>query len=1291
MSVFRQSSSLLLYLLAAIVIFIAVAFSLLRLAIPYADDFRRQIQATISKTVGREVRIDEIDASWRHFKPRIELAGVTIALADERTVEFGKVSLGIDLIGSVVEQRLVSNEIRLASFELFVTEGLDGRFSLAGLSATEKRADTEQYKTLLSWVSRQQQVVIENGTVYFTSEKRPELLRVFSRLGVYIVNSDRQQQLSMQVDLPSVFGGKIELVTNFNGLPLLQGDWVTDSYLSASNISFAGLAAELAGDESGKEKIKGGNLNFELWASIGSDQSIDGRGHMTLKNLRLDANPSSQSGGEIIFSQASADFAVQKIQQEWAMAFAPLRIARAGASEQLFDLQLLYNDDIENRSLLVKTGGFRLNGVLDLVRSSPFISAAQLAQLEKFRVRGDVTESLVRWRPRGEAALSAYAAFENLSLAPSDTLPGADELQGYVHYLGNHGQLVLSGSESTIDAAQWFREPLRLENLAMDLAWVKQQDGITVDIKDIALSNSDLALAGEVAAFLPAADEASPYVDMQFALERANIAKRSLYLPGKIMPAKSLQWYERALKSGELSRGQISLQGPLAQFPFKNGEGLFAIDARIDKAELEYKPDWPVLKNIAADLRIRNASIELLADKGTMFDTHLTKARMSVADFTLKPVTMEVTGAAQGQTSDALTFLAQSPLKKRFEKSLEVLTIEGKSELALRLDIPIPGKVNVSGELAITDNRLTVSDNAFVADDINGMLRFDNKGLHGEGIAADILGMRALVDIEPVTEGDKPGTKFTGTGHGDVETYAKLSHLPWLAEFATGSSDWKAQVSIIGGNPELTLETDLVGVASRFPHPFAKPLEQSTAFSMSTVLPFGSETVTMSYGSNMHAELEMDDEKNGDNRLSLLNVGLGGPPARLVAGSKGVFINGELDQLVLNDWITALASLAGGAKQRDSLSVMAELQLGQLEVFGYQWQNVKTRMQHSQDRWDASINGEGISGDVVAEGVMPDMQLTLAMNELALRSVERPAEAKDIQKPDLDPRQLPTVEVWIKQLNYDAFNLGEFAFKTRKIKQGQQIEDLVVRAPTFSLLGAGNWVKVAEEQRSSFNIDLEAADLAKLIGGFGYADDNVEGGETRLNANVYWQGLPTEYEHKKLNGQLKLLVNNIHFSNIDPGAGRVFGLLSVQALPQRLSLDFSDLFKKGLQINKIEGSFSIKNGDAVTNDLFMQGAAARIDIAGRIGLADQDYDQVMAVTPEVSSSLPLVGAAVGGPAGAGVGTAILFLHKLFNPKILNYKYQVTGPWRDPKVVLLKNTPSGAEQQQKVNPNNDDNN
>jgi len=141
--------------------------------------------------------------------------------------------------------------------------------------------------------------------------------------------------------------------------------------------------------------------------------------------------------------------------------------------------------------------------------------------------------------------------------------------------------------------------------------------------------------------------------------------------------------------------------------------------------------------------------------------------------------------------------------------------------------------------------------------------------------------------------------------------------------------------------------------------------------------------------------------------------------------------------------------------------------------------------------------------------------------------------------------------------------------------------------------------------------------------------------------------------------------------------GRLLGLVSLIELPRRLSLDFGDVFRKGLAFDSITGDFHLADGNATTTNLFMKGPAANISITGRTGLRAKDFDQQVWVMPHVGNSLPLVGAVVGGPLGAAAGFAVQGLLGGRFSKAASARYQITGSWDKPVMTLIEKREIGA--------------
>jgi uncharacterized protein YhdP len=129
----------------------------------------------------------------------------------------------------------------------------------------------------------------------------------------------------------------------------------------------------------------------------------------------------------------------------------------------------------------------------------------------------------------------------------------------------------------------------------------------------------------------------------------------------------------------------------------------------------------------------------------------------------------------------------------------------------------------------------------------------------------------------------------------------------------------------------------------------------------------------------------------------------------------------------------------------------------------------------------------------------------------------------------------------------------------------------------------------------------------------------------------------------------------------------MLGLLSVAALPRRLSLDFSDLTDAGLAFDTVRGDFELKQGNAYTSNLLLSGPAAEIGIAGRTGLGTRDYDQTAVVTSDIGATLPVAGVLAGGPV---VGAAMLLFSQVFKEPLKGITrgyYRITGNWDEPQV------------------------
>jgi uncharacterized protein YhdP len=170
-----------------------------------------------------------------------------------------------------------------------------------------------------------------------------------------------------------------------------------------------------------------------------------------------------------------------------------------------------------------------------------------------------------------------------------------------------------------------------------------------------------------------------------------------------------------------------------------------------------------------------------------------------------------------------------------------------------------------------------------------------------------------------------------------------------------------------------------------------------------------------------------------------------------------------------------------------------------------------------------------------------------------------------------------------------------------------------------------------------------------------------------VSARLIWLGPPEVSALDRLSGRLEISAVNGSLTSVEPGAGRVFGLMSLAHLPRRLALDFGDLTGEGLSYDTLRGTFQLTDGDAYTDNLTLRGSAAEIGIAGHTNLRLRTYDQTAIVTGQLGASLGVAGALAAGPA---VGAALLLFSQIFKEPLKGATrgyYRITGSWDDPQL------------------------
>ena len=265
---------------------------------------------------------------------------------------------------------------------------------------------------------------------------------------------------------------------------------------------------------------------------------------------------------------------------------------------------------------------------------------------------------------------------------------------------------------------------------------------------------------------------------------------------------------------------------------------------------------------------------------------------------------------------------------------------------------------------------------------------------------------------------------------------------------------------------------------------------------------------------------------------------------------------------------------------------------------------------------------------------------------------------------DILPAEIPPLNLRIDRLKIKDWNLFDVDMQTSRNKNGMYIQQLKMQAEGVKVQASGEWMSHWRQQTSRLDIKLDFKNLGKCLKSLNLSN-GIRQGKGRAELRWQWTDAPYNFSWDLLQGEGEFNITDGRLNDINAGAGRLLGVLNFKTL---LSLDFGNQVKDGFPFDEITGNVKFDGGNAFIKSLKIDSKVADIDINGRIGLSEEDFDQTIMVRPGVGSSLTLIGAVAGGPVTA---VWVHLFQKLFGvDEIAEYKYTVTGSWDDPQVKLI---------------------
>ncbi|HXD40344.1 MAG TPA: YhdP family protein [Ramlibacter sp.] len=1342
----------LLWLLLAAWLVLAVAWgSLHAWIVPRIGELRPALEIEAGRVLGVPVRIGGIVARNEGLIPSIELNDVV--LLDPQ----GREALRLPRVLAALSPRSLWNlgfeQLYIDRPQLDVRRDAGGRIFVAGLDFSRNSGNDGR---AADWFFRQTEFVIRSGTLRWTDEMRSAPPLVLDQVDFVMRNSTRRHALRLDATPPAAWGERFSVRGLFRQ-PLLsthRGNW--QEWDGQAHADFAHIdVSQLRRYANFGVEISDGHGAVRAWADIKGGSLTGGVADIVLANVntKLGASltplalrsVSGRVGGKRL--EGGFEFETQRLQfetaegQRWpggnvflqwtaAEGKRPARGEIRADNLDLFALGQIAAHLPLGASTHAALAAYAPKGLVETLHAK---WESPLDGLQAYEARGRAVRLEIAARPGAAAGVAQAEA----------GTPGVRDaaLDFELTQAGGKGKLAVR--QGAVDLPGVFEDPvIPIDELSADLQWqVKGQD-ISASISNLKFSNIDAQ--GEGHGSWRTGDTARArfpgVLDLQASMSRADGARVYRYLPLGV-PKRARDYVRESVVHGNASGAKFRVKGDLRDFPFNDPrQGEFRISADVRDVTYAFVPrsvtktasPWPALTDLSGELVFERNGMQVRRAVGRFAGAPALQVKAEAQIPNWRATTVAVTGQVRGPLVQELSIVNGSPVADLIGRALAKSSGSGNADVLLRLDLPIAAleQSRVGGTVTFAGNDIQISPDSPLLARSFGAVTFSERGFALVGARARALG--GEVRLEGGTRGSAAATLPAGAETGVVlraqgtftaeglRQAKELGFVSRIAKDASGSAAYALSLAFRRGVPEISLSSNLQGLALNLPAPLGKTAEAALPLRYENVLVRDQPVGAAGAPQRLHDQISLDLGRAVS--IAYLRDVAGAEPRVLHGGirvgtaagesepaqEQGVMANINLASVNFDAWEdllgrTAAGSPAPAASARAGadnpslgyLPTVMAVRAKELTFGGRTLHNVVVGGSRDGLTWRANVDANELNGYVEyrqsAGAGAGRVHARLA------RLVIAASAAKDVEALlDEQPDKLPALDVVVDdfdlrgkklgRLEIDALNRGAGTVAREGGVREWRLNKLNLSMPEASFSATGNWAAVnaqavapgsprpgpapaGERRRTVMNFKLDIADSGQLLGRFGMKD-MVRRGRGRMEGQVSWLGSPLTLDYPSMNGSFYVSVEGGQFLKADPGLAKLLGVLSLQSLPRRLALDFRDVFSEGFAFDFLRGDVTIQQGIAATNNLQMKGVNAAVLMEGKADIARETQDIKVVVIPEMNAGTASLVASVINPAiGLGTFLAQMFLRQPLM-RAATQEFQIDGTWADPRITRV---------------------
>lgn len=1241
-----------------------------RVLLSVVDKYKAELASEISQQVNAPVTIGHLKTLINGFTPQLALEDISIMpkISDGKNtpnIQLKEMRLGINLIDFVLSRDLLSSStVTLVGAKITIKKQADGSIAIVGLKAGSGQP---------LWLLQGRQYLVLQSTVIWQDEQKHGKALQFDDVNIMIKNDGDRHRVNILMNLTHKQGKQLSAVLDIKGNIFEPNAIEGKGYIEGQAIN---LPEWITFDLPITLKIKSGVSDVKVWLNFQDSKLASLVGDVQAEKLQL----SRQNKPDFSSKHFSTRFFWDKHDYEWKLDVEQflLETVTKKYPASAFSVSATSAEDGQLHKIALSSQEIDVEKFANLTSFFVPLVDEHVKLLAQAQAKG-LLKNLTLSADMDQQLLSVNGQFVNFSLSPIATYPGVENFTGQISGNEQQGSLTINTKNAKINYPDLFRNSLLVNKLKGSLTWQQTADNWTLASSLLTIDTPDIKSDSRLQLIIP--KNAQPtFMDLQTTFSGKDMSKAPTYYPTSVMSKTLVDWLDHSFISGTLTKGDFLFYGNLKDFPFEKNDGVFEVLFHAKQLELLYHPDWPHLHNLEGDVLFTKDELQVQLNQGNTEKITIQQAKIAIPSLS-KGERVLVDGIFSGSFADTLTFLQKTPLDLSIDKVSAAITPRGNTEASLKLTVPLEDyiPVKVDGAAKINNASLTVNSLDLLVDKMNGALKFNEKGIYSDTINALALGHPVQINIK--SDDKKTTIKTTGRTSID-ELHKQFKMSGW--QIAKGVSDYQLELQLPYGDQssELNIQSNLAGISFNLPDDLAKTSEQKRAISMNfslvdqPLLP-----IKINYDNKLKAALNVAT-KNRHIESGYLLVGpgeVGKPP------KTGIKLEINREQLALQEWLEVAFTMA----ETESAATPTANTIQEIKVHSNSslWKNTPLglfdlNLKPSANQWQGTLESPFAKGNIsIPFDLKGTNRITMNMDELDLSLLKQLSNKKTSQtfQPFLATETMPLLTLNSQKTRWQNIELGRLSLIAQRTANGMNFKNITLNGDKQKLNLSGEWQVNGKQSITRAQGRLEMLRADELFKQFDISKDFSKTSGI-ADFKVSWQGAPQQFSIANLQGQLDLELNEGRLLSVEPGFGRILGVLAVGQWIKRLQLDFSDIYEEGLSFDSIKGHFDLVNGNAHTNNLIVDAIPAKITITGDTDLLHRTMNNTIMVAPKSADAVPI--------AGTIMGKAASFIGKSLTGKdqdgfFFGSQYSVKGEWGKVQIIphhendgLLKKTWNG---------------